>query len=296
MGKNRRAEKRRKKNKKNKGKSRTPKTPMAETADRYQLYLESVQAPDVDVAFFDRVYKEYFGEAATMLREDFCGTFAVCCEWAKLGDDRKSWGIDLDPEPLAWGREKHLAKLPEEAQTRVTLLEDDVLKASTPAVDVLAAQNFSYCIFDTRDALRDYFKRSYAAIKDQGAFVVDLFGGYESIEDDREEVTEHDDFDYVWDQSKYDPINARGTYFIHFRFHDGSEIENAFKYEWRLWTIPEVREIMAEAGFEQVDVFWEGTDPKSGEGTGEYNKRDEAECDPAWVAYIVGVKGKTITS
>ena len=30
----------------------------ARKADRYELYLASVQAPDVDVAFFDRVYKK----------------------------------------------------------------------------------------------------------------------------------------------------------------------------------------------------------------------------------------------
>ena len=90
--------------KKGKNKEARLKAPkMSKTADRYALYLQSVQAPDVDAAFFSKVYKKEFGQPAKTLREDFCGTFAVCCEWAKRGDDMVAYGVDLDPEPLAWG-------------------------------------------------------------------------------------------------------------------------------------------------------------------------------------------------
>ena len=67
-------------------------------------------------------------------------------------------------------------------------------------------------------------------------------------------------------------------------------MHDTFTYDWRLWTIPEVREAMREAGFDQTAVYWE-TEHK-GEGTGEYVRSEHGDNAYAWVAYIVGVKGK----
>lgn len=271
--------------------SKKPKTlKLSKTADRYELYQQSVQAPDVDVEFFTRIYRTEFKKKPKVLREDFCGTAAVACEWVKLGAERVAFGVDLDPEPLEWGRRHNLAALPPKAQARVKLIEGDVRDAKTPPADVLAAQNFSYCIFKTRDALRGYFSAGRQALADEGVMILDLFGGHESMEDDREEVTEHEGFDYVWEQHRFDPVTHFGTYKIHFRFPDRSEMKNAFVYEWRLWTIPEVREVLVEAGFSRADVYWEGTDEETGDGTGIYHRQEQGECDPAWNAYIVGVK------
>jgi hypothetical protein len=44
-----------------------------------------------------------------------------------------------------------------------------------------------------------------------------------------------------------------------------------------------------EAGFSEVEVYWEGTDHESGEGDGTYHKAISAADDPAWVSYIVAV-------
>ena len=280
----------RKTQKKNRKKNRRRSTPMATEADRYDLYLKSVQAPDVDAKFLARVYRSTVGRPAKRLREDFCGTFAICCAWAKGGREREAWGVDLDPEPLEWGRDHNLDALSAKKQDRIHIVQGDVRTAKTPPVDIVAAQNFSYCCFMERSELARYFKNAYRALDKEGVFVVDLFGGYESIEDEREEVTEYEDFEYVWDQDCYDPIHARGTYKIHFRFPDKSEMKDAFVYEWRLWTIPEVREVMQEVGFSRADVYWEGTDEDTGEGTGRYAKATQGECDPAWICYIVGVK------
>lgn len=272
-------------------KNKRKKLTQAQRADRYALYLSAVQAPDVDVKFFNKIYRQNFKRGAKVLREDFCGTAAVCCEWVKKKKDRTSYGVDLDPEPLAWGREHNLRKLSEKAQARVHLVEGDVLSADTPPADIIAAQNFSYCIFKERALLKQYFERAYAELADEGVFILDLFGGYESLEDDREETTEYDDFDYVWHQAKYDPITAYGTYKIHFKFRDRSKIRDAFVYEWRLWTIPEVREVLLEAGFDRADPYWEGTDKETGDGDGIFRRVESGDSDPAWNAYIVGVKG-----
>ena len=274
---------------KNKDKKRKKKT-QASTADRYELYLQSVQSPDVDAKFIRRAYKKTYGDAPKVLREDFCGTFAVCCEWAKFGPDYYAWGVDLDPDPLAWGREHNLALLKGDARDRVRVVEGDVRTAVTPKADAIAAENFSYCIFKTRDALREYFASAHRHLNERGVIVCDLFGGYESIEDDREEETEYSGFTYIWDQAKFNPITHDGLYHIHFAFPDGRKIRKAFSYDWRLWSIPEVREVMVEAGFTRADVYWEGTDEKTGDGTGKFSKSELGDSDPAWNAYIVGVK------
>ena len=53
----------------------------ADGADRYALYLDSVQEPSHEVSFFKRAFKKEFGREPVVLREDFCGTAAVCYEW-----------------------------------------------------------------------------------------------------------------------------------------------------------------------------------------------------------------------
>ena len=117
---------------------------MAEKADKYKCYLKSVQSPEHEVEFFDQAFKDEFRRKPTTLREDFCGTFSVCCEWVKLGKQRTAIGVDLDPEPLAWGEKHILSKLEPSQASRVRILEKDVREKTRPGVDVLAAQNFSF--------------------------------------------------------------------------------------------------------------------------------------------------------
>ena len=105
-----------------------------------------------------------------------------------------------------------------------------------------------------------------------------------------EEERNLDGFTYVWDQNVYDPITGDVVNHIHFRFPDGSEMTKAFTYEWRLWSIPEIRELMLEAGFRKVTVWWEGTDEESGEGDGEFEPTERGEACPGWIAYFTAEK------
>ena len=54
---------------------------MAETADRHVLYEASVQSVDTETEFLQRVFKRYHGRSFHLLREDFCGTAKLACEW-----------------------------------------------------------------------------------------------------------------------------------------------------------------------------------------------------------------------
>ena len=75
---------------------------------------------------------------------------------------------------------------------------------------------------------------------------------------------------------------------IHYKFPDGSRMRNAFVYDWRLWTLPELQELMGAAGFRDVHVLWEGTDSKTDEGNGNFRRIIQDHADPAWIAYVVG--------
>lgn len=260
----------------------------AVNADKYTLYQRAVQEPEHEVAFFDRVYRSIFGRTPTLLREDFCGTFAICCEWAQKRG-RSAIGVDLDPEPLAWGRKHNLAKLSEAAQQRVKIYEQDVRKVNGVKAEVLSAQNFSFWIFQTRKELMAYFKAAHRNLADDGILVMDMMGGPECMEEDRTDERQFSDFTYVWEQARYNPITHSGRWNIHFDFHDGTRLTQAFTYNWRFWSIPEVRELLEEAGFSQSFVYWEG-EGKDGEGDGVWRKTSHAASDPAWIAYIVATK------
>lgn len=261
----------------------------ARRADKYALYQRAVQVPESDVRFLRRVYRSHFGRPARSLREDFCGTAALCCAWVEDHADNVAFGVDLDPEPLAWGRKHNLAALPEEAARRVHLVEGDVRSASHEKVDLTVGFNFSYFLFKTRPELLRYFRKARTTLKNEGLFVLDVFGGWEAHRT-CEEQTDHGDFVYCWDQSRYDPIAMELLCHIHFEFPDGSRMGKAFTYDWRLWSIRELRELLEQAGFSKTEVYWEGTDTLTWEGNGVYTRRERAPDDPAFIAYVVAVR------
>lgn len=262
------------------------KSTLAARADRHALYEESVQDPETELEFVSETFEQLTGRPLKFIREDFCGTAHTACHWVRTGADHRAVGVDLDPEVLAWGRSHHVDALDPAERSRIELIEGNVMSADTPRVDALLAMNFSYYLFTTRDALRAYFERARQALVEDGVLFLDAFGGYDAHRE-LEERTEYDDFTYVWDQASFDPIQHAMTCQIHFEFPDGSEIRRAFEYHWRLWTLPEVRELLEEAGYASVDVYWEGTDEETGEGNGIYEPADTGDADAGWICYIV---------
>ena len=121
-------------------------------------------------------------------------------------------------------------------------------------------------------------------------FLHDHEGGPEAQEETKEK-TKHKKhgFSYIWHQATFHPITNFIRCHIHFKFKDGSKIKKAFTYEWRLWSAPELRELLLEAGFEKATAYWEGED-EDGEGNGEFTPDEKGEADLAWIAYIVAEK------
>lgn len=258
----------------------------ARTADKHALYTLAVQAPDTDARFLSRHFRRLTGRPLRLLREDFCGTAALSCAFVRLHRGNRALGVDLDRATLDWGRRHHLAALRPDQRARVHLVQADVLDVRRPRADMVAAMNFSYSVFKTRSALRAYFANARRSLAEDGVILVDVWGGSQT-QVVQEEEREIDGFTYVWDQHDFDPLTYHTICKIHFRFPDGSVLRNAFVYDWRLWTIPELREVMEEVGFRDVHVLWESTDLATGEGNGVFRKVRRGHPDDAWIAYVV---------
>lgn len=273
-----------------KNKKSSKKVTLADKANKHELYEASVQCSEYEIDWVTERFEELRGRPLRLMREDFCGTANAACEYVKRHPENTAIGVDLDADVLEWGRGHHLAKLPADAQARIKLLNQDVKTAETPDMDAVLAMNFSYWIFDTRASLLEYYKHIYNNLKSDGMLFMDAFGGYDCFKDDEEEETEYDDFTYVWNLHRFNPITNKVTYYIHFRFDDGSEIEKAFEYHWRHWSLPEIRELLEEAGFKKVTFWMQGWDDEKDEATDEFFASTEADADPGWVAYITAEK------
>ncbi len=275
------------KKKKKKTSKKTPKPKFtAKTADKHALYQLSVQDADYEVGMISRIFKRLRGRKALSVREDFCGTALFCATWVKSDKQRTALGVDLDPGVLQWGIEHNLSPIGEPGN-RVKLAQSNVLDKVPGRSDICIAFNFSYWCFQDRPTLLEYFKRAKQALVDDGLFFLDAYGGYESYEPDLEEPRKIDaGFTYIWHQDVMDPINNHVVNHIHFEFKDGTKMRKAFTYDWRLWTLPELRELLLEAGFADVTVYWEGAD-EEGEGNGVYRPRKSVTNEAGWVAYLV---------
>jgi len=274
---------------KDKNKTKKKKKPtMAEQADRHDLYEQSVQCTEAEIDFVDATFTQLRNRTAKYLREDFCGTGNTSCEWASRRKTNEAVGIDLDEEVVAWGRKNKIGKLKPDQAKRVELRIEDVMEAETSPMDMVLAMNFSYWLFEDRPTLRKYFERVRGALADDGIFFLDAFGGYDAprVLKERTKFKKHT---YIWEQAYFNPINNHMRCHIHFKMKDGSKLEKAFTYEWRLWSLPEIRELLLEAGFRKAAVYWQGDD-EDGEGDGEFFPTEEGEPDAGWIAYIVAEK------
>jgi hypothetical protein len=266
--------------------ARSKKRLTAKTADRHVLYQLSVQAPENEVAFLDRVFKKISGRRPLSLREDFCGTALLCKTWAESSPERTATGVDIDPKVLAWAKRHNLAP-DDEASARVRLLRQNVLKPVLRRYDIVCGFNFSYWVFKSRELMRAYFQRARGALARDGLFFLDLYGGWDGQRPQRERRRIRGGFTYIWDQYSFDPISHDVLNYIHFEFPDGTKIERAFEYDWRFWSMPEIKELLLEAGFSDVRVYW---DTSSDLSRDVYRERSRADNQQGWLAYVVAAR------
>ncbi len=264
---------------------------IADRADIHSLYERAVQSPDADVDFFSETFESVNGRKALSMREDFCGTAKLSTVWCLSDDQRRAIGVDFHGPTLESGRLRNIEPNADALAGRLTLIEGDVLEVATDPVDLVCAMNFSYLIFKERERLKRYLLNALEALEVGGLLFLELYGGSNGMEEHSEDRELHG-VSYVWEQETFDPISNETLCHIHFRFPDGSKIESAFTYDWRLWGLPELRDLLKEVGFGKVRVYWEEVEDDADEdgmlsGTGDYVEVETAEQQECWLAYLV---------
>lgn len=251
--------------------------------DRYDLYELTVQSAPAAAALLRAIH----GGSPQILGEDFAGTGAVSRAWvARAGGGGGASAIAVDTDPEALKRA---------ATPGVTMMCADVRAAKAPA-DVIFAGNFSIGYLHERAELIGYLRHARGRLRPGGVFVCDTYGGESAFL--RGHVhREHPGpggrrIRYTWEQREADPLTGMVTDVLHFRVQQGREIElelrDAFIYRWRLWSVPELRDAMHEAGFARTEVYDKVPDAQDDAGEVYVQPAEAEDLEASFIVCVVG--------
>ena len=266
--------------------------------DRLLLYGPAVQHVEHDLDALEHIYRLRHRRSPRRLREDFCGTAALACEWVRRGPRRTAIGVDLHGATLRWALRRRVPALGAAAR-RLTLVHGDARRVTRPRADMVVALNYSYWVFQRREELRAYFRAARASLAPRGLLCLDAFGGThapQALTETRRVPPSRGPrgervpaFRYVWEQQDFNPVDHRLRCHIHLELRDGRTLSRAFSYDWRMWTLPEIRELLAEAGFRESLVYVQDWDDRAHQPLGSYSRRSRFENQLSWLAYVIGV-------
>ncbi|PWA90776.1 S-adenosyl-L-methionine-dependent methyltransferases superfamily protein [Artemisia annua] len=269
---------------------------------KFSLYQQSVQSPKGDISYLQMFFLTYVGGRAPLhlqedfcgtallraplhLQEDFCGTALLSTEWLRSDLRRTSVGLDFDLDALDWCIENNVNKV-----GLIYLLESSSTMVTS----------YNHKKLNCRHELVSYFKHALNALsKKGGIFVMDLYGGTSS-ECELKMQRKFPNFTYTWEQAGFDIIQRKTRISLHYTLlnHQKKKLRHAFSYSWRLWSLPEIKDCMEEAGFRSVH-FWirqmpDSENIKSMEGFGsardiKYEEVTSFQQQDSWNAYIVAV-------
>lgn len=220
-----------------------------------------------------------------ILREDFCGSAALARGWANAYGP--AIAADIDAAAL------HAAP----RHPKIRYVARDCYTLTTKA-DIIAATNFPLGYCHTRSTLLGYLRNVRTSLKPGGIFAADMYGGSDTFQVKRvsqrlrgprgEKIT------YTWEQRSACPLTSRVLNALHFTVKHNSitkRFDDAFTYDWRIWSIAELCDAFADAGFSGVDVFDRLGDAVDNDGNLFIRplSPDEPMDDP-YVVYIVARK------
>lgn len=246
--------------------------------DRFDLYELAVTSPLPLARFLKAVH----GRRPRVLGEDFSGSGALSRAWVEIDSRNQAILVDRDREALSrTGSHPRLKKL-----------RSDVMRANERC-DILACTNFPICYWHTRPELIAYLRHARSRLNRRGVFIADLYGGSDAFTPGTtmQKLRRPDGKPlwYTWEQREADPISGRVLNALHFRTPGPrgrmQAFKNAFTYDWRLWSIPELTEAMHDAGFGNIDVYDSLGDAVDQHG--DLHVRPAAELDDPFVVYIV---------
>jgi len=256
--------------------------------DRHELYERAVQSPSRQARFL-RALLGADRNGTITLGEDFSAAGAIARAFCALDPAHRAVCVDIDQKALDRLTEMLAPGLRDALTTRCI----DVFGAHDP-VDILAALNFSLCEIHDRNRLIGYLRNAKERLGADGYLVADLYGGLDAMSIGESEEELADGTRYVWEQRSADPLTGRVVNAMHFHLPTGETLRDAFLYDWRLWTIPELRDAMTEAGFRSTEVH-----DRLGAAIDEDGVlhtlavTDPDELDETYVVYVVARTGET---
>ena len=277
-----------------KGARRGPASGRTGEFSRYDLYELTVQNPAALVPFLRAVH----GRDPRVLGEDFCGSGALSKAWVAAVSGGRAIAVDLDPDPLE--------RIPRTRASAIKVLRKDVRRVSQGRkADLIFVGNFSIGELHDRRELIRYLRVARARLSsrgERGVFVCDTYGGETAFT--RGGVTRmhpgpSDDptvrIRYTWQQREADPLSGLVENALHYRVERAGtvvqELSDAFVYRWRLWSVPELRDAMREAGFKSIEVYAKLADAKDAEGNHYVRPLGpDDELDDSFIVCVVGRK------
>jgi hypothetical protein len=104
-----------------------------------------------------------------------------------------------------------------------------------PSADIAAALNCSFCVFKQRADFKQYLEACYASLSSPGMVALEIYCGADAQNLGRDEI-ELGGSQAIWEQVSFDPITSQCLNHVHFQMANGSLVEKAFVYDWRLWS------------------------------------------------------------
>jgi SAM-dependent methyltransferase len=256
----------------------------------YDLYEWCV----TDGPRFARFAEAVHGRTPRVLREDFSGSAALARAWASAAPDRRAVAVDLDA-----------AVLRRASAPGVRTIRADAARCTAKA-DLLTATNFPLGYFHERPALVKYLAHARRCLNPRGVFLADLYGGRDAMKPltirRRLRGPAGERIEYLWTQVDADPATNLVTDTLSFVVTTKSKptksksgttktrrFPNAFVYRWRLWSIPELRDAMTDAGFRRLELYTRMGDALDADGTLYVRPHEPGEpIDENYVVYVAG--------
>lgn len=277
------------------------------TVDVLDLYRWATQDPKTQAAVLAQIYWRIRGVPARLLREDFAGNAADSVAWVAADPSRRAIAVDLDAPTLAHAKTR-AQRLLGDARHRIKFHCGDVLARGAPDLEraqLLSVLNFSCFYFHQRADLIRYFECAAASLDETGVIVMNVFGGSAAMSPrvDQHRITPRPEagttlapFDYEWEQRSFDACHSRLDCRIHFVVDDPASpgarcrIDDAFRYDWRLWSLPELRECLLAAGFREVQIWRHTATENNGKTEVFLGPVESLENLDLWLAYVVGIR------